>query len=232
VLAEVGPASGVADIAFTAVDVSPGVGESFGGSIPLAKAGSGEVLLAWAMNGEPLPRVHGGPLRVVVPGYIGARSVKWVQRVTARAEPSESYFQAEDYRLLPPGVEAGPGRGIELGPLSMTSAILSPPDGAQVAGTRTEVTGYALTGQGRRVARVDVSADGGRTWVQAKVEDQPSPWAWQLWNATVSVSQGPTDLVARAWDDTGSTQPESPASLWNPAGYANNAWPRIRVHVG
>jgi sulfite oxidase len=117
VVAAAGTGPGVAHVAFTAPDVSPSVDppQSYGSSIPLPKACSGEVLLAWAMNGQPLPRVHGGPVRVVVPGYIGARSVKWVQQITAHAHPSDSYFQAEDYRLLPADTESAPGRASRWG---------------------------------------------------------------------------------------------------------------------
>jgi sulfite oxidase len=85
--------------------------------------------------------------------------------------------------------------------------------------------------QGRTVARVDVSLDGGGTWTQAAVDDRPSPWAWQLWHTTLALPPGPAEITARVWDDTGATQPEFPASLWNPAGYDNNSWPRIRVDV-
>ena len=234
VLAEAGPGDGAAHVAFTAPDVSPSVvpPQPYGSSIPLTKACSGEVLLAWGMNGVPLPRIHGGPVRVVVPGYIGARSVKWVQRISIQAQPSENYFQAEDYRLLPPDAEPGPGRGISLGPLTMTSGILCPDDddGPLPAGP-TEVIGYAFAAEGRTIVRVDVSLDGGRTWSQAAVDDPPSPWAWQLWHSTLDLPAGPAEITARAWDDTGATQPEFPASLWNPAGYDNNSWPRIRVVV-
>jgi sulfite oxidase len=224
VLATAGPGPGVAHVAFTAQDVSPIVDppQPYGSSIPAPKACSGEVLLAWAMNGRPLPRVHGGPVRVVVPGYIGARSVKWVRRITAQAQPSDSYFQAEDYRLLPADTEPAPGRGISLGRLNLTSAILSPDDGAGLPAGPTDVTGYALAGESRTVARVDVSLDGGHP---------PSPWAWQLWHTTLELPSGPAEITARAWDDTGATQPELPASVWNPAGYNNNSWSRIRVDV-
>jgi sulfite oxidase len=82
------------------------VDQPYGSTVPLPKARSGEVLPAWGMNGAPLPRIHGGPVRVV-PGYIGARSVTWGERITNQAEPSRATSQAEDYRLLPP--DAGPG---------------------------------------------------------------------------------------------------------------------------
>jgi sulfite oxidase len=231
VLATVGPTRHAAHVAFTAPDVAPSVAERYGGSIPLAKACSGETLLAWAMNGEPLPRVHGGPVRVVVPGYIGARSVKWLQRITVQAGPSENYFQAEDYRLLPPDAEPAPGRGISLGPVTMTSGILSPDDGDRVPAGPTDVIGYAFAAERRTIVRVDVSLDGGRTWTQAAVGDRPSPWAWQLWHTALDLPTGPVQITARAWDDTGATQPEFPASLWNPGGYDNNSWPRIRLDV-
>jgi sulfite oxidase len=233
VLAEAGPRAGAVHVAFTAPHVSLSVDQPYGSSIPLPKACSGEVLLAWGMNGAPLPQIHGGPVRVVVPGYIGARSVKWVQRISVQARPSESYFQAEDYRLLPPDAEPGPGRGISLGPLTMTSGILCPgDDDARLPAGPTEVIGYAFAAEGRTIVRVDVSLDGGRTWTQAAVDDPPSPWAWQLWHTTLDLPAGPAEITARAWDDTGATQPEFPASLWNPAGYDNNSWARIRVDVG
>jgi sulfite oxidase len=233
VLAAAGTRPGAAHVAFAAPDVAPSVDppQPYGSSIPLPKACSGEVLLAWAMNGAPLPRVHGGPMRVVVPGYIGARSVKWVQRITVQAQPSDSYFQAEDYRLLPPDAEPAPGLGISLGSLAMTAAILCPEDGARPVAGPNAVTGYALAAEGRSIARVDVSLDAGQSWTQAAVDDPPGPWAWQLWHTTLDLPAGPAEITARAWDDTGATQPELPASVWNPAGYNNTSWPRIRVDV-
>ncbi len=233
VLAGAGPGPGAAHIAFAAPDVSDRADppQPYDSSIPLPKARSGEVLLAWSMNGQPLPRVHGGPLRVVVPGYIGARSVKWMQRITAQAQPSDNYFQAVAYRLLPPDTTPGPGQGISLGPATLNAEILSPDDGASLAAGPTSVTGYAFAGGDRTIARVDVSLDGGRTWIQATVDDPASPWTWQLWRTTLDLPVGPTEITARAWDDTGATQPESPASLWNPGGYTNTSWARVQVDV-
>ncbi|POX42743.1 sulfite oxidase [Streptomyces sp. Ru73] len=235
VLRAAGPRTGAAHIAFLGADESPCTQppQPFGGSVPLSKARGGEVLLAWSMNGEPLPAVHGGPVRVVVPGYIGARSVKWVRRLTARAEPSQNHFQAVDYRLLPPDADAHrPGQGVPLGPLALNAEILSPDDGAQLAAGPTTVTGWAFAGGGERtVVRVDVSLDEGRSWVQADVDAPVGPWAWQHWRTLVSLPAGPAEIAVRAWDDTGATQPESPAHLWNPKGYANNSWARVRIDV-
>ena len=234
VLAAAGPTPGAAHIAFTAPDVAQVADppQPFGGSIPLRKALSEEVLLAWSMNGQPLPAAHGGPVRVVVPGYIGARSVKWVQSITALAQPSDNYFQAADYRLLPPDADpTRPGQGFALGPVGLTSAILSPDDGASMAAGPTDVAGYAFTGDGRAVVRVDVSPDGGQTWIQASIDDAAGRWAWQQWHATLDLPSGCREITARAWDDAGESQPESPATVWNPMGYGNNSWPRVRVDV-
>lgn len=235
VLAAAGLRPGAAHIAFTAPDVSNRADppQPFGGSIPVSKARSGEVLLAWSMNDRPLPPVHGGPVRVVVPGYIGARSVKWVRRVTALAQPSDSYFQAVDYRLVPPDADpTRPGQGFPLGPVALNAGILSPDDGASLAAGPIRVSGYAFAGGGdRTIVRVDVSVDGGQRWSQAAVDDPPGRWAWQDWHTTVDLPAGATEITARAWDDTGTTQPESPERLWNPRGYVNNSWPRVRVEV-
>ena len=206
--------------------------QSYGSSILLSKAMAEEVLLAWEMNSEPLPRVHGGPVRVVVPGYIGARSVKWVTAVTVQPVPSENYFQASDYRILPPDTDpntAAPGEGISLSSLPLNCDILAPDDDTEIPAGPLTIRGWALAGDGRGIGRVDVSLDEGRTWRQADLEPVTSRWAWRLWSLTVEVQPGPICVFARAWDDTGVTQPESPASLWNPRGYANNAWAHVQA---
>jgi sulfite oxidase len=223
-----------AHVSFFAPDVSQlaSPAQPYGGSIPVAKALGEEVLLAWAMNGEPLTAAHGAPLRVVVPGYIGARSVKWVQRVNVQAEPSDNYFQATAYRLLPAEADptlAGPGDGLSLSSVALNSAILKPANGEHLPAGAVEVVGYAFAGDDRRIARVDVSLDGGVTWAQAHLDDQPSPWAWCQWRTTVHIPEGTTEITARAWDSSGAAQPESAAHLWNPKGYINNSWDRITV---
>jgi sulfite oxidase len=239
-LADVLTAAGVTDgarhVAFAAPDVSglPSPPQPFGASIPLGKATRGEVLLAWAMNGQPLPPVHGGPVRIVVPGYIGARSVKWIERISVQAEPSANFFQARSYRLLPPEGDpemAGPGDGLSLGPIGVNAAILTPGEGERVPAGPVTVTGYALAGDDRRIARVDVSADGGRRWYQACLAEELSPWSWRRWRATLDLPPGPAEITARAWDSAANVQPESEAQRWNPKGYINYAWARLRLTV-
>ncbi len=205
----------------------------FGGSIPLAKALAREVLIAYAMNGEPLTAEHGFPLRVVVPGYIGARSVKWLTGLIVQDRPSDNYFQQHDYRLLPVDTDlasADGSGGVELGELPVNSAILSPPDGAEVPSGTLLVQGYAIVGGGRTIGRVDVSADGGATWQTADI-DRQGPWAWALWKAEVNVAPGPAELIVRAFDSAAQTQPESLETVWNCKGYMNNAWHRVAVTV-
>ena len=233
VLALAGPSAGAAYVGFEGADECPEAKpvQRFGGSIGLEKAQRAEVLLAFAMNGEPLPPVHGAPLRVIVPGYIGARSVKWVERIEVRASPWPGYFQDVAYRLLPADGTPGPGAGLPLGLIALNAEILLPSDGATVAAGPLEVRGYAFAGGERYVARVDISPDGGASWRQADLLDDLGHWAWRQWSATLDLAPGEHELVARAWDSSAATQPEDEAALWNPKGYVNNAQPRVRVRA-
>jgi sulfite oxidase len=234
VLREAGLRPGAAHVEFTAPDVAMEARppSPYGASIPVSKATAGEVLLAWAMNDRPLPPVHGGPVRVIVPGYVGARSVKWVSRVTVRERPSDNYFQAVRYRLLPPGAETERADGgLQLGPAGLNADILMPDDGAVLRAGPAEVSGYAFGGDHRGVARVDVSPDGGRSWRQAELGPVTGAWAWRLWHTVLDLSAGEATITARAWDTAATCQPEHAASLWNPGGYVNTAWPRVRVQI-
>src|ERR687887_2130112 len=148
VLALAGPLPEGAYVGFVGADSCPEADpvQPFGGSVPIDKACRPKVLLAWGMNGEPLAPVHGAPVRVVVPGYIGARSVKWLDRIEVRTQPWDGYFQHVVYRLLPEGGDARPGAGIPLGLVALNAEVLSPADGAEVAAGRVEVRGYAFAG--------------------------------------------------------------------------------------
>ena len=227
------PRRGAAHVGFDGADLCPEAkpAQRFGGSIPLDKACRPEVLLAWAMNGEPLPAVHGAPLRVVVPGYIGARSVKWLQRIEVRSTPWDGYFQQVVYRLLPEDGTPAPGAGMPLGLVALNADVLSPADGETVTAGPVEVRGYAFAGGERHVARVDVSLDGGAGWSQAELLDDLGRWAWRHWRITLDLAPGDHEILVRAWDSSAATQPEDEAALWNPKGYVNNARPRIRVRA-
>jgi len=233
VLALAGPLDEGAHVGFEGADVCAEAdpAQRFGGSIPLDKACRPEVLLAWGMNGKPLPAVHGAPLRVVVPGYIGARSVKWLERIEVRSAPWEGYFQDVVYRLLPEDGTPGPGAGMSLGLVALNADVLSPADGETVAAGSIEVRGYAFAGGERHVARVDVSLDSGAHWSQAELLEDLGRWAWRHWRITVDLPPGEHEILVRAWDSSAATQPEDEAALWNPKGYVNNARPRVRVHA-
>jgi sulfite oxidase len=206
----------------------------FGGSIPLSKALGGDVLVALEMNDEPLSPEHGFPARIVTPGYIGARSVKWVGQINLLESPSENYFQAHAYKLFPSHIDAASvdwDKGLMLGELSVNAAICHPLSTDQLSAGPNTISGYAQAGGERRVARIDVSTDGGKNWVEAELEEA-RPWSWRFWSVTVDLPAGEHELVARAWDSAGNSQPESPRQTWNFKGYMNNAWTRVTVKVG
>lgn len=222
-------------VAFTGADDVTRHGHTFGygSSIELEKALSEEVLLADEMNGEALPPVHGFPLRAVVPGYIGARSVKWLTHIIVQTEPSENYFQAKAYRLFAPHITPETVQweaGLPLSEQSLNAVICEPQANAVLPAGQVRVRGWAVAGGQRRVARVDVSADGGCTWQTAALSGDEA-WTWQFWETACTVPRGEAELVVRAWDTAANTMPEHAASVWNFKGYMNNAWHRVRVQV-
>jgi sulfite oxidase len=174
-------------------------------------------------------------LRAIIPGYIGARSVKWLSTIEVRSSPSPNYFYSRAYQLFPPQASAETvdwDRGIKLGDYPVNAVICSPQEGEHIAGRSVRVHGYACAGGGRTIERVDLSTDGGKTWINARLDEQLSPWAWQLWNADLGLAPGINEIVARAWDSAANTQPEDVRQTWNFKGYLNNAWHRVRVLSG
>jgi sulfite oxidase len=231
VLQAAGLETGAAHVAFTGLDrcIEEAEVTPFGGSIPLTKALAPEVLLADEMNGRPLPPAHGYPMRVVVPGYIGARSVKWLTTITVQNQPSSNYFQARTYRLYPSRVrsETTPEQGFSLGETPVNSTICQPGQGAVLNGPRVLARGYALTGGTREIERVEISLDRGAMFTTATLLDGHQAGAWRLWEAELDVGPGVHELAVRAWDSAASTQPESPEGIWNLKGYLNNSWHRV-----
>jgi sulfite oxidase len=221
----------VAHVTFHGLDQVERQGQrvGFGGSIPAEKALGSEVLLADEMNGQPLLPVHGFPLRVVVPGYIGARSVKWLAEIRAQDAPSDNYFYTRAYQLFPPGERADTvdwSLGVKLGELGVNAVICRPGPGEKLLQNPVVVQGYAISG-GRRIVRVEVSIDAGESWVTAQLENETNPWAWRFWQASLDLPPGAYQVTARAWDSAGNTQPEYVRTIWNFKGYMNNAWHRV-----
>jgi sulfite oxidase len=205
---------------------------NFGGSIPIAKALGPEVLLAFEMNGAPLPAAHGYPLRVVAPGYIGARSVKWLAGITLQTQPSSNYFQAQAYKLFPAHVRAETADwscGEMLGAQTLSAVITTPCDGQVLAGEPLLVQGFALPHAGHTLRRVELSIDGGTTWRAARLLGDAEQWAWRLWELRVQLGIGWHELTARAFDTSRVAQPEDLRTVWNFKGYMNNAWHRVQL---
>lgn len=189
-------------------------------SIPRAVA-LGDALVAYAMNGRPIPRLHGGPLRLVVPGWFGMASTKWLTHIHAMPVESDNYFMAHGYRY---------GDGSPVTVMRVKSVIAEPLGGARVRAGRLTMRGQAWSGAGAGGVRgVDVSGDGGRTWQAARLVGAEQPGAWRTWEAAVDVRSGPALLMARATDRSGAVQPTQGAP--NPGGYGNNSIHQVPIHV-
>ncbi|XP_031405851.1 sulfite oxidase [Punica granatum] len=222
-------------------------GGPYKASIPLSQATNPEadVLLAYEMNGESLNRDHGYPLRVVVPGVIGARSVKWLDSINIIAEPCQGFFMAKDYKMFPPTVNWDNINWDTRRPqmdFPVQCAICSLEDVIVTAPGKVRVCGYAASGGGRGIERIDISIDGGKTWFEASRYQKPEipyvaddissdKWAWVLFEATVDVP-GNTEIVAKAVDIAGNVQPENVETIWNLRGILNTSWHRVQVRVG
>ena len=192
----------------------------FGASIALARALAPDVLLAYEMNGEPLPDGHGAPLRAVVPGAIGARSVKWLGRVTLADHESENHFQRRSYRLS--------GEAIKEAPLN--SYIASVRDGELVPAGPVRISGYATAAGTAVLQRLEIRIDDG-AWSEAAFLDTPEPGVWSRWEAEMNLQPGTHKLSVRAHDSSGCSQRQSLEEAWNERGYLNSAVHSVEVRV-
>jgi sulfite oxidase len=221
-------------IEFTGMDAVERRGQrfGFGGSITREKAMEPDVLLAFELNGLPLPTTHGYPVRTIVPGWIGARSVKWLGRITAAAEPSSNYFQTHAYRVQREPVHANPGDvtgGVALSAITLNSVILDPSPEQTVAIGPVLLRGWAIGTGASAITMVECSADGGENWQPATLDAVRNRWTWTRWQATVVLPEGRHTLMVRAFDESGATQPAELHDTWNVKGYLNNAWHRVSV---
>lgn len=217
----------------------------YGGSITLSRAmrSDADVVLALEMNGEDLTPEHGFPIRAVVPGVAGARSVKWLDRITVSTKESPNFYQKHDYKVLPP--EAKDKKSAEkfwsitpaLTDMPVNSVIGSPESGSSIEleqdGT-VEVKGYALPcGEEGPVVKVEVSGDEGETWSDAELDwggwdkseqgDLTLKWAWCLWHTSVHIAKGKERSIwSRATDAHGNVQPKE--GTWTLRGVCYNGY--------
>lgn len=219
-----------AEVLFAGADrgeVSPGRTVRFERSLPLDRALHPDVLLAWEMNGEPLRPRHGYPLRLVVPGWYGIASVKWISEIRVINGPFMGHFQTERYVYLG---ERGVKDGTPVTSMRVRALIIDPEEDARLAaGEAVVIRGNAWSGDAP-VNRVEVSVDGGESWRDADLGTAPSRYAAVPWSIEWTPSAaGRHTLVARARDEAGNVQPLE--QVWNELGYGNNAVHRLEVDV-
>jgi DMSO/TMAO reductase YedYZ molybdopterin-dependent catalytic subunit len=231
-LAEAGLAADALEVVFTGLDrgVEGGVVQLYERSLSIVDVAGDDVLLAYACNGEPLPPQHGFPLRLVVPGWYGMTSVKWLQRITVVAEPFDGYQMVTGYRMRAHQDDQGtPVTRIE------PRSLMVPPGIPDFLTRRrflppgpVRIDGRAWSGWGP-IERVEVSTDGGQSWHAAQLGAPPGPAAWAPWSFDWDAPEGEHELRVRTRDATGRSQPDEPP--WNVGGYSNNAAQRVPVTV-
>lgn len=204
--------------------------------LPIAKALAPETLVAFEMNGEPLPLLHGAPLRLVAPGFPGSAWQKWLNRIWVRdREHDGPKMTGFDYRLpvrpVQPGEKPDPSEMRPIEDMPVKSLIYHPADGATVhVGNPVRIAGFAWSGH-IPVKKVELSQDGGVTWNEAALAPAAERFAWREFHREWTPQSGGTaTLMARATDENGRMQPRDEVP-WNPKGYCNNLCQRVQVRV-
>ena len=218
VLQKAGLKDNAKHISFEGLDEPLGsAGIKFIRSIPLEKANA-TTLLAYEMNGEPLPLKHGYPLRALALGWTGANCVKWLHKITVLDRPYEGHFMDNVYRIFQKGED--PKSGVIVQDIVVKSIIFEPLNGESLPAGVVAIRGAAYAGEAG-IDRVDISVDEGQTWNPAKLMGMEQTYAWRHWEFLWDVRQpGEYTIMARAKDTRGRQQPET--GLWNVLGYANN----------
>ena len=219
ILEPAGLSAATVELLFRGADAGtpPDVGRriAFERSLPIARALAGDVLVAHAINGEPLPPENGAPARLIVPSWYGMASVKWLAEIVALEEPFDGFYQKDRYVIGEQPLTTMKPRAVITAPLADVRA-----------GTPTTIHGYAWSGQGP-IVRVALSTDGGTSWSDAQLGPALGAAAWREWSAQWTPEAGPHDLVARATDGSGDVQ--GLANVRNALGYGNNAAQPVRV---
>ncbi len=232
-LDEAGLLANAGDVVFTGLDrgIQGGVEQQYERSLPVAECRRDEVLIAYAMNGQPLPPQHGFPVRLVVPGWYGMAHVKWLRAITVLDDSFAGYQQATAYHFR----LSDDDHGVPVTRI-LPRALMMPP-GIPDFMSRVRflrLAQHVLTGRAwsgcASIAKVEVSVDGGLTWAEATLGDSLSPHAWRSWSYIWDATEpGEYELCVRATDGAGNIQPA--AQNWNREGVQNNSVQRVRVVV-
>lgn len=234
ILEEAGLLDDAVEILFTGHDrgVDQGVEQNYERSLTLEEALLDQVILAYEANGRPLPPQHGFPLRLIVPDWYGMTSVKWLKSITAIKEPFQGIQQAVLYRYKRD--KDDPGTPVIF---KRPHAVMVPPGIPDVVTRRrfiqpgtTLVEGRAWSGRST-VTKVEFSADLGRTWGIAQLDEPVGPYAWRRWSYEWSAQPGQYELWVRATDEAGNTQPINQDEVWNYGGYGVNIIQRVLITV-
>lgn len=187
--------------------------------LPMARCLHPDVLLAYEMNGQPLPHLHGAPLRLVVPGWYGEDWIKWLSRIEPQTESTQEFYYKTAYRY----------EGQPISEMRVKSLFASPPQGTHLAG-EVQLRGVAWSGSEAHIEQVEISDDAGQNWRPAHLEGRQEDYGWRLWScAWTPPRPGKTwTLLCRARDSQGKVQPLDP-SPWNPSGYLWNSVDRLEV---
>ena len=219
-------------VMFRGLDEVPGKVPPFIRSIPIEKALDSDTLIATTMNGAPLTKHHGFPARVLVPGWVGAASCKWLTEIKLLESEFVGNFMNPGYRFpnqpVQPGESVKPEDTHVLTTLNVKSVISRPLDGSSLKSGKLEVHGVAWAGEAD-IVRVEVSTDGGSTWNSARLGHERSRFAWRLWNYDWNAKRGDYEIQSRATDSHGRVQPAE--AVWNPSGYLYNAIDQVKIHV-
>ena len=202
-------------------------------SIPLEKAVHPDTILAYDMNGRPLPLLHGAPLRVITPGWMADSCTKWLTDITVQADEAKGYYMQTAYRVPVTAIQPNSGLpGTSMVPVEamvVKSLIVSPVNGDEVGRGPVTVQGVAWSGEAP-VVSVELSFDEGRSWEPARLVGEDEPYAWRQWQFLWRPKGGGlVTMLCRATDSTGQVQPQT--TPWNPSGFLWNGWDRVTVTV-
>ena len=212
-------------------------GQPFERSVPLAEVLE-TALLATHLNGEPIPGVHGGPVRLVLPGFYGVNNVKWLTHLSVDREESRNLHQKDRYRMPLEPIEPGsafhptPQNSRSSWRQNVKSLLWSPLPSGRVPAGQVTLRGPAWTDGQSEISTVEVSLDQGDSWQEAAIEPASSPYSWHLWTLSVALDEGEREVWVRAKDDAGNVQPLDGTVAWNPDGYEWNGVDKVTLTVG